>query len=385
LTRPITFGAFCPPITRVDQNPTLALHRQLELCEWFEELGFDEFFFGEHHSGGGELITSPEIFIAAAAQRTQRIKLATGVTTLPYHHPLVVADRIVMLDHLTRGRLIFGAGPGSLVADAYRMGYDYQVNRSRYAEALEAVLLLLESEEPVNMETDWFTLRDARLQVNPYSYPRMEVSTVATVSPTGPKLAGKHGISLLSISASSPLGFEALQNTWSIVEEEAERHGKTVSREGWRLVSFYHLADSEAQARDDVKYGLRYLLEYLSKTTGVVEVTDPTDINRTVDELNATGLMVIGTPDMMVEHLKGFQEQTSGFGGFLGFAHEMADREATKRSHELLMRDVVPQIQGTVRRPQEEYERLISTDWAAQVVQAQERAAKEFEQERALR
>jgi limonene 1,2-monooxygenase len=291
----------------------------------------------------------------------------------------------VMLDHLTRGRLIFGAGPGSLVADAYRMGYDYQVNRSRYAEALEAVLLLLESEEPVNMETDWFTLRDARLQINPYSYPRMEVSTVATVSPTGPKLAGKHGISLLSISASSPLGFEALQNTWSIVEEEAERHGKTVSREGWRLVSFYHLADSEAQARDDVKYGLRYLLEYLSKTTGVVEVTDPTDINRTVDELNATGLMVIGTPDMMVEHLKGFQEQTSGFGGFLGFAHEMADREATKRSHELLMRDVVPQIQGTVRRPQEEYERLISTDWAAQVVQAQERAAKEFEQERALR
>jgi len=296
-----------------------------------------------------------------------------------------VADRIVMLDHLTRGRLIFGAGPGSLVADAYHMGHDYQLNRARYAEALEAVLALLESDEPVDMETDWFTLRDARLQLRPYSYPRMEVSTVATVSPTGPKLAGKHGISLLSISASSPMGYEALHKTWSIVEEEAERFGKSVSRDGWRLVSFYHLADTEAQAREDVKYGLSYLLEYLSKTTGVVEVSDPHDVNRTVDELNATGLMVIGTPEQMVEHLQGFQAQTGGFGGFLGFAHEMADREATKRSHELLMRDVVPSIQGSTQRPGEEYGRLIATDWAAQVEKAQERATKEFEKERALR
>jgi limonene 1,2-monooxygenase len=383
VTKLLRFGAFCPPITSVSENPTLAIHRQLELVEHLDRLGFDEFWVGEHHTGGSELISAPEVFLAAAAERTKHIKLATGVTTLVYHHPYVVANRIVLLDHMTRGRVIFGTGPGSLAADSYHMGLDYQLNRARYADALEAVLLLLESDEPVNMKTDWFTLRDARLSLLPYQRPRMEVSTVMTMSPTGAKLAGRNGISLVSIGASTPTGFEALERTWDIVTEEADRYGKTVSRDGWRLVSFYHLADTEAQARKDVAYGLPFLIEYMSKTTGFPAPTDLHDINRTVDELNASGVMVIGTPDMMVEHMKGFQAQTGGFGGFLGFAHEAADREATIRSHELLMRDVVPEVQGTSQRPRESFQKIIGVDWASEVGRAQDRAEREYAEERA--
>src|ERR671938_931975 len=104
----LKFGIFMAPFHRINENPTLALERDLQLIEWLDTLGFDEAWIGEHHSGGWETIASPEIFIAAAAQRTRHIRLGTGVLSLPYHHPLLVADRMVLLDHITRGRIMMG-------------------------------------------------------------------------------------------------------------------------------------------------------------------------------------------------------------------------------------------------------------------------------------
>ena len=95
------FGSFLGPFHRVGENPTLAMDRDLELIDWMDNLGFDEVWIGEHHSAGWEIIASPEVFIAAAAQRTRYIKLGTGVVSLPYHHPLMVADRMAQLDHMT--------------------------------------------------------------------------------------------------------------------------------------------------------------------------------------------------------------------------------------------------------------------------------------------
>src|SRR5262245_26406442 len=97
---PPRFGVFLPPMHPTGQNPTLTLHRDLELMVHLDRLGFDEAWIGEHHSSGFETIASPEVFIAAAAARTSTIKLGTGVSSLPYHHPLLLADRILMLDHL---------------------------------------------------------------------------------------------------------------------------------------------------------------------------------------------------------------------------------------------------------------------------------------------
>ena len=374
MSTPLRFGAFTPPIQRPDQNPTLALERVLEMVDWLDKVGYDEAWFGEHHNGGWELIPFPEIFIAAAAQRTKNIKLATGVTTLPYHHPFLVAERMVTLDHLTRGRIILGVGPGSLSWDAHILGLDYSQNRRKLGEGLDAIMALLTSDEPVTIETDWFTMRDAQLQLKPYSYPHFEITTAGTSSPSGPRQAGKHGISLLTIAASSPQGWEALRATWGIVEAEAAAHGKTVDRSNWRLVSFYHIADTEEQARRDVRFGLAHLLHYLNITTPLAKgLTDITDVDKCIDELNATGLMVIGTPDRLVEHLTAFQEQTGGFGGFLGFGTEMADREETMRSHELVMRDVAPHFQGSTQRLQSNFEHVqrLRHDWSEQVEAAQ--------------
>ena len=157
-----------------------------------DRLGFDEAWFGEHHSGGYELIACPEVFIAAAAERTKHLRLGTGVVSLPYHHPLMVADRWVLLDHLTRGRVMFGAGPGALPSDAYMMGIDPIEQRRMMHESLEAILARFRAApgERISRHSDWFTLRDAQLHIRPYTWPYPEISTAAMISPSGPRLAG---------------------------------------------------------------------------------------------------------------------------------------------------------------------------------------------------
>jgi limonene 1,2-monooxygenase len=168
---PLRFGIFLAPFHAAGQNPTLALERDLELIVRLDQLGYNEAWIGEHHSAGFEIIASPEVFIAAAAQRTTNIRLGTGVSSLPYHHPLILADRMVLLDHLTRGRVMFGVGPGALPSDAFMMGIDPARQREMMEESLEAMIALLTDDKPVNMVTDWFTLKDARLQLRPYTHP----------------------------------------------------------------------------------------------------------------------------------------------------------------------------------------------------------------------
>ncbi|HTE87052.1 MAG TPA: LLM class flavin-dependent oxidoreductase, partial [Dehalococcoidia bacterium] len=156
------FGIFLGPFHRHGQNPTLAIDRDLELIEWMDKLGFDEAWIGEHHSAGWEIIASPEVFIAAAARTTRTIKLGTGVSSLPYHHPLILIDRMVQVDHMTRGRAMFGVGPGALTSDAYQMGIEAEQQRPRMEESMAAIMALLRNDAPVTMKTDWFELRDAR-------------------------------------------------------------------------------------------------------------------------------------------------------------------------------------------------------------------------------
>ena len=124
------FGIFMAPFHPAGVNPTILIESDLELVEHLDRLGYDEAWIGEHHSAGTEIIASPEIFIAAAAQRTRHIKLGTGVVSASYHNPLWVAERAVLLDHLTRGRFMLGLGPGSLPTDAAMVALDQRDRKS---------------------------------------------------------------------------------------------------------------------------------------------------------------------------------------------------------------------------------------------------------------
>jgi limonene 1,2-monooxygenase len=238
----VRFGIFLAPFHQLGDNPTLAFERNLELIEWLDHLGYDEAWIGEHHSAGWEIIASPEIFIAAAAQRTKRIMLGSGVTSLPYHHPFLVAQRFVQLDHMTRGRVMLGCGPGALVSDAYMMGIEAEKQRTMMDESLGAIMRLLEGKEPVTLKTDWFELKEARLHLAPYTRGCFPIAVATSTTPSGVLTAGKHGVGMLSLGAGLPGGPQKLAEQWKLGEEQAAKFGKTMHREDWRLVVNIHVA-----------------------------------------------------------------------------------------------------------------------------------------------
>jgi limonene 1,2-monooxygenase len=357
---PLRFGIFLAPFHPAGQNPTLALERDLELIVRLDQLGYHEAWIGEHHSAGFELIASPEVFIGVAAERTRHIRLGTGVSSLPYHHPLMLADRMVLLDHLTRGRVMFGVGPGALPSDAYMMGIEVERQRDMMEEALEAIIALLTTDEPVTREAGWFTLRDARLQLRPYTSPCFEIAVAAQISPAGPRAAGRFGASLLSLGATSAGGFDVLGAHWETCEERAARFGQTVDRRRWRLVGPMHIRETEEQARADVEHGLADWIRYFQEVAALAIAPATDDPHQLVEAMNASGIAVIGTPEMAAAQIERLIEQSGGFGTYLFMAHEWADRSATLASYELFAREVMPRFTGAAERA------VRSRNWAAE-------------------
>ena len=344
----LRFGIFLAPFHPPGQNPTLALERDLELIQHLDRLGYDEAWIGEHHSAGSEIIASPEIFIAVAAERTRRIKLGTGVVSLSYHNPLWVADRIVLLDHLTRGRVMLGVGPGSLPTDAAMIGVSQADTRELLEQSLDVIMKLLQSEEPVTFRNGRWDLRDARLQLRPYSNPLFDVAVAAVASPAGPRIAGKHGVGLLSIGATHAAGFDALALHWDVMEERARTFGTTVDRAKWRLVGLVHCAENEEQAHRDVEFGIEQWFKYFQTVAAFPQMAVVGNNRREMIEfVNTSGLGAIGTPDMCAAQVDRLVRQSNGgFGAYLMLAHEWANPEATRRNYELIARHVMPQFQG---------------------------------------
>src|SRR5947208_13496249 len=343
--RGMQFGIFLAPFHRRGDNPTLAIARDIEMIEHLDRLGFDEAWIGEHHSAGWEIIASPELVIAAAAERTKHIRLGTGVTSLPYHHPFLVAQRFVQLDHMTRGRVMLGCGPGALPSDAYMMGIEPLHLRRRWAESREAIIRLLRCDEPVTMQTDWFELREARLHLAPYSDPRFPIAVASTITPFGMVAAGKHGLGVLSIGAGLPGGPEAMAKQWRIAEETAAQHGTSMDRKEWRIVVGMHLAEDDEQALRQVKAGERLeTTTYFEETLGRVPGTSQDPVRDGVKALTT----LVGSPETairVIERLLAASE--GGFGGMMFRAHEWANREQTMKSYELFARYVMPRFQGS--------------------------------------
>jgi limonene 1,2-monooxygenase len=341
----LRFGIFLAPFHPVHESPTAALGRDMALVEHLDRLGYDEAWIGEHHSAGYEIIASPEIFIAAAAERTRHIRLGTGVASLPYHHPLMLADRIMQLDHMTRGRVMFGMGPGALPSDAFMMGIDVLKQRDRMDEAIGVLVPLLRG-ETVTHKTDWFELCEARLQLTPYTRPSVEMCVASQISPAGARAAGKHGLGLLSIGATSAGGFNMLAGNWQIAEDKAREHGHQMQREAWRLVGPMHIAETREQARENVRFGLADWLRYFQEVAAL-PLAPPGKIDDAVDALIASGFAVIGDPDDAAAQIERLLAQSGGFGCLLQMAVNWADFPATLRSYELIARYVMPRFQGS--------------------------------------
>ncbi|HEY6418357.1 MAG TPA: LLM class flavin-dependent oxidoreductase [Candidatus Binataceae bacterium] len=340
------FGVFLAPHHPIGEHPMLQVERDLELAQLLDGLGYDEFWVGEHHSGGWETIASPEMFLAAAAQRTHRIMLGTGVVSVPYHHPFTVAQRIVMLDLLSRGRAMLGVGPGALPSDAFMLGIDPMNQRDQMDEGLGVILRLLRERNPISAEGSWYTLREAALHIRPLQQD-MPVAVASMISPAGMKAAGKYGVGVLSVASYSKEGLTALKTQWSFAESAAKEHGKKVNRKNWRIVMPFHLSDSKEQAWREVADGLkRWNNEYVVGIIGRPDGHNFEDGYQAAKFMDELGGGIFGTPEDAIEKIQKLQELAGGFGTILSFAHDWAPREKMWRSYELLARYVMPRFQG---------------------------------------
>ncbi len=337
-------GIFLAPFHPLDEDPTLCIHRDLELIEHLDRLGYEEAWIGEHHSAGYEIIASPELFIAAAAERTRAIKLGTGVISLPYHNPLTVANRIIQLDHQTRGRVMFGVGPGLLPSDAFQLGIDPNTQRDRMVEGLEVILKLFAGEK-VTKKTEWFNLVDAVCQLRPYTFPHPEIAVASSVTPSGGKLAGRHGFGMLCVAATQAGGYDALGINWKIANDIAAENGRKMDASRLRLVGPVHLAETREKAFENVRFGYAKWAHYFQQVSPAGAAGDPNEdpLQRGIRE----GVLVVGTPDDAIAQIRRLQEKQGDFGAFLQLAHNWADWEQTKKSYDLWQRYVTPAINGS--------------------------------------
>ena len=348
MSQRLRFGIFLAPFHKPGINPTLALQSDLELIQWLDRCGYDEAWLGEHHSAGTEISASPEIMIATAAERTRHIKLGTGVVSVSYHNPLWVAERIVLLDHLTRGRAMLGLGPGSLPTDGVMIGLQQSQTRGLLEDGLGIITKLLAGDEPVTFKNDRWDLREARLHLRPFSNPVFDIAVAAVASPTGAKLAGRHGIGMLSVGATTAAGFDALALHWDVLTAEAKAHGKTADRSKWRLVGLCHVAETKEQAYRDVEYGIEHWFRYFQQVAAFPQMAVAgNSVGEMIEFINGSGLGAIGTPQACAAQIERlWQQSNGGFGAFLMLAHNWANPLATLHSYELIARQVMPQFQG---------------------------------------
>jgi limonene 1,2-monooxygenase len=336
---PLRHGVFLAPFHPVEDDPTLAIQRDLELMEWLDRLGYEEAWVGEHHSAGFEIISSPELFIAAAAERTKRIKFGTGVISLPYHNPLMVVNRIIQLDHMTRGRIMLGVGPGLLTSDAIMLGIDPNKQRDRMVEGIDLILRLLAG-ETVTEQTEWYNLVNAKLHLLPYSQPRPEVCVASSVTPSGGRTAGKYGLGMLCVAATNAVGFDVLGVNWKVAKDVAAENGRTMDPAGLRLVGPMHIAETREKARENVQFGIHKWIDYFARVNPIAP-RNPSGGDIVDVMINNAGA-VIGTPQDAIEKIESLYGKQGDFGAFLQLASNWADWENTKKSYELFARYVRP-------------------------------------------
>ena len=317
----------------------MALELDLDLMVHLDKLGYDEAWIGEHHSTGWENVGSPEVFIAAAAERTKHIRFGTGVVQLGLHHPLVLLDRMILLDHLTRGRVTFGLGVGGgLPSDLKVFGLTREQAGKRLEQGIDVILRLLDSDEPIDARTDWFELRHASLQIGPYTKPHMPFA-MASGDPRNVELMGRLGGQVLL----GPIP-EKIPDLLEDLQKGANAVGKTGSRDQLTLSFAMHIAETREEAIANIKEAA--IAEQREFNVGVNHAPTPG-----VDpEEWFEGFLnrhIIGSPEDAIAKLESIQSASGGVGGVLFTSRDWASTQATRSSWELFARYVAPHFQGT--------------------------------------
>ena len=355
------FSVFMMPLHHPSENPSLAFDRDISWIHLADALDFDEFFIGEHHSGGWETMPAPEMALAKAAAHARRIRLGTSVISVPFHHPFHVAERMAFLDHLTYGRAILGVGPCALVTDKKLFGLPDAKLYRMLAESVDIIVRLLESPEPLDYEGRFWSFKQMRLQLRSYQQPRMPLAIASSGNAVSLELAGKYGMLLLSPAGKNIRNNQTKAEQWSKVEAIAAQNGVVTSRDNWRIATCIHLADSKEEAWRHVETNIKRDMEYFVS----IGLKAPYESypGQPASEITARSGAdrrdwIIGTPADAIAQIERMQVETGGFGGLMLTSHEWTSSEKIRRSMELFARYVMPHFRGHTRGYQDEWRRI---------------------------
>ncbi len=284
------------------------------------------------------------------AGQTSRIKIGTGVISLPYHNPLWVAERAILLDHLTRGRFMLGIGPGALPTDGDMLGLDVSKLRDYLQEDFPILMRLLRTDDLISIDTGRYQLVDARVQLDPYS--DFDIAVTSVFTPSGPMLAGRFGTGLLQLSGLTPDSLAILPKHWETVEAQATKFGTTVEPKDWRVVSIMHIAETRDQAIEEVRYGLDHYFDYFQNVVGMERLLPAgKTFNDRLEWAMETGYAVVGTPEDAIDKLNELDDASGGrVGAFLHWATDWATPDDTLRNYTRFAERVMPRFQGTLDR-----------------------------------
>lgn len=198
------FGLFYQLPCAPDQSEPERYQETIEQIIHADELGFDTAWLAELHFFRQFSIMPGPLFVAtAAAQRTRRIRFGTGVTLLPFHHPLRVAAEAATVDILTGGRLDFGVGRGTIAVHFQGFNVNRDESRARFEESLE-VILSAWTRDRFAHTGKYFQFPAISVFPKPLQKPHPPVR-IAANSPDTAEFAGLHGYDILAASPINPM------------------------------------------------------------------------------------------------------------------------------------------------------------------------------------
>jgi alkanesulfonate monooxygenase SsuD/methylene tetrahydromethanopterin reductase-like flavin-dependent oxidoreductase (luciferase family) len=354
------YGYFMMPMHVPGSSLGVTLQTDLAQVERLDELGFGEAWVGEHFTAEWENIPAPDIFIAAALQRTSRIQLGTGVSCLPNHNPFQLAHRIAMLDHLARGRFFWGIGSGGFPGDFEVAGIDPStgVQRQVAIDTVDAVLALWDDPEPGKYQQHGWTFivptPDLRIQkhvfLKPYQQPHPPIAVAGVTEKSETLgLAGERGWIPMSINFVTP---RVLNSHWDSIAAGAARAGRAPDRGNWRVCRAVHVAETDEQARREALDGAlgrdygKYFLPLLGQTRGLSGMKmeeSMADADITLEYL-CDNVWLVGSPATVAQKIRNLHAAVGGFGGLLIGATDWPDASIWDRSMRLFATEVIPRV-----------------------------------------
>ena len=360
-------GFFTMPLHPAHRAPSQTLQEDREAVILADQLGFYDAFVGEHLTEKSENVTNSFIFLASLVHATREIRLGTGTSNLSHSHPVLIASHAAMLDHMARGRFIFGVSPGALRSDAEALGLLGEDSNRRFADAIDVILAIWERDPPYDIDFpgNRFKVTTATTRIpeidrgelyKPYQKPRPEiVGTVVAPGSRGVIAMGERDFHPLSANF---LLAQWLPSHWNNYAAGKRKAGRTADPADWRIARTVFVADDEKVAlrygRQDASSPYRHYWRMMGKKMRfsgrqIVFKTHPDqDDAELTDDYLVERLVLCGTVNSVVDQILALREQAGDFGEIVYAGMDWVDPELARRSMELMATEVMPRVNRAI-------------------------------------